>query len=178
MTQTLEKAIFAGGCFWCMVEPFEEREGILSVRSGYTAGHTENPTYEQVCSKQTGHTEAVEIIFDSSQVTYKELLDLYWQMTDPTDAMGQFEDRGDNYRPVIFYLNQSQKELAEQSKKELAQAAIFDAPIVTTIEEAQPFYPAEEYHQAFYRKNPERYAQSSKIRHDFLERTWQNKEKR
>lgn len=178
MTQTLEKAIFAGGCFWCMVEPFEEKEGILSVRSGYTAGHTENPTYEQVCSKQTGHTEAVEIIFDSSQVTYKELLDLYWQMTDPTDAMGQFEDRGDNYRPVIFYLNQSQKELAEQSKKELAQANIFDAPIVTTIEEAQPFYPAEEYHQAFYRKNPERYAQSSKIRHDFLERTWQNKEKR
>ncbi|WNZ89192.1 peptide-methionine (S)-S-oxide reductase MsrA [Streptococcus iniae] len=174
----MEKAIFAGGCFWCMVEPFEEKEGILSVRSGYTAGHTENPTYEQVCSKQTGHTEAVEIIFDSSQVTYKELLDLYWQMTDPTDAMGQFEDRGDNYRPVIFYLNQSQKELAEQSKKELAQATIFDAPIVTTIEEAQPFYPAEEYHQAFYRKNPERYAQSSKIRHDFLERTWQNKEKR
>lgn len=102
MTQTLEKAIFAGGCFWCMVEPFEEKEGILSVRSGYTAGHTENPTYEQVCSKQTGHTEAVEIIFDSSQVTYKELLDLYWQMTDPTDAMGQFEDRGDNYRPVIL----------------------------------------------------------------------------
>lgn len=178
MTDTLEKAIFAGGCFWCMVEPFEEMEGILSVRSGYTAGHTENPTYEEVCSKQTGHTEAVEIIFDSSKITYKELLDMYWQITDPTDAMGQFEDRGDNYRPVIFYLNQTQKELAEQSKKELDQAAIFDAPIVTTIEEAQPFYPAEEYHQAFYRKNPERYAQSSKIRHDFLERTWKKEEKR
>jgi len=97
-----ERAIFAGGCFWCMVQPFEEREGILSVISGYTGGNVENPTYEQVKKHLTGHTEAVEIIFDNSKITYQSLVELYWTLTDPTDAFGQFEDRGDNYRPVIF----------------------------------------------------------------------------
>lgn len=150
----MERAIFAGGCFWCMVQPFEEQDGILSVRSGYTGGHTENPTYEDVCGGRTGHTEAVEIIFDETKISYADLVELYWAQTDPTDAFGQFEDRGDNYRPVIFYEDDRQKAIAEQSKARLEASGRFDRPIVTRIEPAQPFYEAEEYHQAFYRKNP------------------------
>lgn len=168
----MERAIFAGGCFWCMVQPFEEQDGILSVRSGYTGGHTENPTYEDVCGGRTGHTEAVEIIFDETKISYADLVELYWAQTDPTDAFGQFEDRGDNYRPVIFYCDERQKEIAEKSKKALQASGQFDAPIVTSIGAAQPFYEAESYHQAFYRKNPQRYALSSQTRHAFLERKW------
>lgn len=168
----MERAIFAGGCFWCMVQPFEEQDGILSVRSGYTGGHTENPTYEDVCGGRTGHTEAVEIIFDEMKISYADLVELYWAQTDPTDAFGQFEDRGDNYRPVIFYEDDRQKAVAEQSKARLEASGRFDRPIVTRIEPAQPFYEAEEYHQAFYRKNPQRYALSSQTRHAFLERKW------
>ncbi|WP_203267309.1 peptide-methionine (S)-S-oxide reductase MsrA [Streptococcus uberis] len=168
----MERVIFAGGCFWCMVQPFEELDGIVSVCSGYTGGHVPNPSYEQVCSKTTGHTEAVEIIFDPQKIDYSDLVELYWQQTDPTDAFGQFEDRGDNYRPVIFYFDERQKEIAEQSRENLQLSGRFQDPIVTQIEEAQPFYLAEDYHQAFYRKNPERYAQSSKQRHDFLEENW------
>ncbi|MBM7642309.1 peptide-methionine (S)-S-oxide reductase MsrA [Streptococcus loxodontisalivarius] len=169
----MERAIFAGGCFWCMVQPFEERDGVLSVLSGYTAGHVPNPTYEEVCSKTTGHTEAVEIIFDSEKISYQDLLQIYWAQTDPTDAFGQFEDRGDNYRPVIFYSDDRQRKMAEQSKADLQASGRFDQPIVTQIEAAQPFYPAEDYHQAFYRTNPERYALSSARRHAFLEENWQ-----
>ena len=168
----MERAIFAGGCFWCMVQPFEEQDGILSVRSGYTGGHTENPTYEDVCGGRTGHTEAVEIIFDEMKISYADLVELYWAQTDPTDAFGQFEDRGDNYRPVIFYEDDRQKAIAEQSKARLEASGRFNRPIVTRIEPAQPFYEAEEYHQAFYRKNPQRYALSSQTRHAFLERKW------
>ncbi|MEY8700465.1 peptide-methionine (S)-S-oxide reductase MsrA [Streptococcus ferus] len=168
----MERAIFAGGCFWCMVQPFEEQDGILSVRSGYTGGHTENPTYEDVCGGRTGHTEAVEIIFDEMKISYADLVELYWAQTDPTDAFGQFEDRGDNYRPVIFYEDDRQKAIAGQSKARLEASGRFDRPIVTRIEPAQPFYEAEEYHQAFYRKNPQRYALSSQTRHAFLERKW------
>ena len=156
----MERAIFAGGCFWCMVQPFEELDGILSVRSGYTGGHVVNPSYEEVCSHTTGHTEAVEIIFDSSKISFAELVEIYWTQTDPTDAFGQFEDRGDNYRPVIFYFNDLQKKIAEQSKANLQASGRFDQPIVTRIEPAQPFYEAEEYHQAFYKKNPQRYEQN------------------
>ncbi|MGT2959737.1 peptide-methionine (S)-S-oxide reductase MsrA [Streptococcus caballi] len=169
----MERAIFAGGCFWCMVQPFEELDGILSVRSGYTGGHVVNPSYEEVCSHTTGHTEAVEIIFDSSKISFAELVEIYWTQTDPTDALGQFEDRGDNYRPVIFYFNDLQKKIAEQSKANLQASGRFDQPIVTRIEPAQPFYEAEEYHQAFYKKNPQRYEQSSAIRHSFLKEKWQ-----
>lgn len=167
-----ERAIFAGGCFWCMVQPFEEQNGIISVLSGYTGGTTANPTYEDVLTHKTGHTEAVEIIFDNDVIDYKDLVELYWQQTDPTDAFGQFQDRGDNYRPVIFYEDERQKEIAEESKKELQESGRFDKPIVTTIEPAQTFYPAEEYHQAFYKKDPLRYALSSGLRHDFLEKKW------
>lgn len=168
----MERAIFAGGCFWCMVQPFEEMDGVLSVLSGYTAGHVEHPTYEQVCSGTTGHTEAVEIIFDPAKISYADLVELYWAQTDPTDAFGQFEDRGDNYRPVIFYETEEQRQVAQASKDALQASGRFAQPIVTTIEPAQPFYPAEDYHQAFYKKKPERYALSSQRRHDFLERNW------
>lgn len=147
-----ERAIFAGGCFWCMVQPFEEREGILSVISGYTGGNVENPTYEQVKKHLTGHTEAVEIIFDNSKITYQSLVELYWTLTDPTDAFGQFEDRGDNYRPVIFVENEEQEKIAKESKAQLQASGNFDSPIVTSIEAVQKFWPAEDYHQGFYKK--------------------------
>lgn len=168
----LERAIFAGGCFWCMVEPFETMEGVESVLSGYTGGHTENPTYETVCMGGSGHTEAVEIIFDPSKISYETLLEIYWQQTDPTDAFGQFQDRGESYRPVIFYLNETQQTLAEKSKEALAHSGIYRDPIVVTIEPAKPFYPAEEYHQAFYKKDPARYALSSGLRKAFLKSIW------
>lgn len=147
----MERAIFAGGCFWCMVQPFEEQEGILSVRSGYTGGHVPNPTYEEVCRKTTGHTEAVEIIFDPEIISFADLVEIYWAQTDPTDAFGQFEDRGDNYRPVIYYFDERQKKIAEQSKANLQASGRFDRPIVTKIEPAETFYEAEAYHQGFYR---------------------------
>ncbi|WP_125766370.1 peptide-methionine (S)-S-oxide reductase MsrA [Lapidilactobacillus wuchangensis] len=149
-----ESAIFAGGCFWCMVHPFDQYPGIIKVTSGYTGGHVVNPTYEQVCSGTTGHTEAVQIEFDAEVISYPELLQIYWQVTDPTDAMGQFQDRGDNYRPVIFVANDEQRQQAEASRAALAASGRFKEPIVTKIESAQPFYPAEEYHQDFYRKDP------------------------
>lgn len=153
-----DTAIFAGGCFWCMVQPFDTLPGIKKVVSGYTGGHVVNPTYEEVCSGTTGHTEAVEITFDPEVFPYKKLVELYWQVADPTDATGQFQDRGDQYRPVIYYNSEEQKEPAEKSREDLANSGIFDKPIVTQIEPAAPFYPAEDYHQDFYKKNPERYA--------------------
>ncbi|GAX47887.1 peptide-methionine (S)-S-oxide reductase MsrA [Pseudolactococcus reticulitermitis] len=167
-----ERAIFAGGCFWCMVQPFEEMSGILSVLSGYTGGTTPNPTYEAVLTHKTGHTEAVEIIFDNAIVSYGELVALYWTLTDPTDAFGQFQDRGDNYRPVIFYDNGEQKRIATDSKAQLQASGRFDFPIVVAIEPSQTFWPAESYHQGFYKTNPTRYAQSAQMRHDFLARQW------
>lgn len=147
-----ETAILAGGCFWCMVKPFDEFPGIHSITSGYTGGHKENPTYEEVCSGTTGHTEAVKIEFDPKVISYKELLAIYWQQTDPTDAFGQFEDRGESYRPVIFYTTEEQKQIAEISKQELADSKKYTEEIVTTIEPASDFYSAEEYHQDFYKK--------------------------
>lgn len=173
MADNLDTAIFAGGCFWCMVHPFDTLPGIVSVVSGYTGGHVPNPTYEQVCSGTTGHAEAVEITYDPQVMPYEKLLDYYWQVTDPTDAFGQFQDRGDQYRPVIYYNSEKQKELAEQSKVKLAQSRRFRRPIVTKIEPAQPFYPAEEYHQDFYRKNPLRYAvEEAGGREEFIKKHW------
>ncbi|MGL4697237.1 peptide-methionine (S)-S-oxide reductase MsrA [Enterococcus larvae] len=169
-----EKAIFAGGCFWCMIQPFDQQPGILSVISGYTGGHVPNPTYEQVKSYSTGHTEAVEITFDPDIISYQALVEIYWQQTDPTDALGQFEDRGDNYRPVIFYQNEEQKSIAEKSKHTLESSGRFKEKIVTTIEPASTFYPAEEYHQDFYKKDPERYEDAHHIRGRFLKENWEN----
>ncbi len=134
-----DTAIFAGGCFWCMVKPFDTMPGIKQVISGYTGGHVANPTYEQVASHTTGHTEAVKIIFDPEVISYKQLVEIYWHQTNPTDAMGQFQDRGDDYRPVIFVKDDEQRKIAEASKQALADSEQFDAPIVTSIEDAKPF---------------------------------------
>lgn len=174
MTQT-DTAIFAGGCFWCMVQPFDAQPGIKSVVSGFTGGHTVNPTYMEVASHTTGHTEAVEITFDPSVISYAQLVEIYWRQTDPTDASGQFQDRGDSYRPVIFVNSSEQRQIAEDSKAALIASGRFDAPIVTRIEDAQSFYPAEEEHQGFYRKNPLRYEiEEMGGRQAFIQQKWQS----
>ncbi|AST83450.1 peptide-methionine (S)-S-oxide reductase MsrA [Latilactobacillus sakei] len=167
-----ETAIFAGGCFWCMVHPFDQQPGIIKVVSGYTGGHVANPTYEQVCSHTTGHTEAVEITFDPAVISYAELVEIYWRQTDPTDAMGQFQDRGDSYRPVIFVNSDQQRVIAEASKEKLIASGRFNEPIVTQIEAAKPFYPAEEYHQDFYKKEPWRAELGEVKRKAFIQAKW------
>ncbi|EEJ71807.1 peptide-methionine (S)-S-oxide reductase MsrA [Lactobacillus ultunensis] len=168
-----DTAIFAGGCFWCMVKPFDTLPGVEKVTSGYTGGDIANPTYEEVCSGTTGHTEAVKITFKPNLMSYKQLLQYYWQVTDPTDEMGQFQDRGDQYRPVIYYNSPEQKATAEKSKQELAESGRFNKPIVTAIEPASTFYPAEDYHQDFYKKNPLRYAiEEAGGRALFIKRHW------
>lgn len=174
MSHNFKTAVFAGGCFWCMVKPFDSLDGIEQVLSGYTGGHVENPTYEEVCSGTTGHTEAVEITYDPSKMSYEELVNIYWQQTDPTDASGQFADRGDSYRPVIFYENAEEKAIAEQSKHELDASGRFTKPIVVSIEEKETFYPAEDYHQDFYKKNNAHYTHYRKGsgRDDFLDEHW------
>lgn len=150
-------ATFAGGCFWCMIPPFKELDGVSEVIAGYTGGRTENPTYEQVCSGNTGHYEAVFIKYDPEKIDYRKLLDVFWSQIDPTDPKGQFFDRGSQYYTAIFYHDEEQRKLAEASKKELESEGVFDDPIATRIIEAQVFYPAEEYHQDYHLKNPEHY---------------------
>jgi len=152
------KATFAGGCFWCMETAFEGLPGVKSVISGYTGGPERNPSYEQVSSKTTGHAEAVQITYDPRQVSYAQLLDLFWHNVDPTDAGGQFCDRGPEYRSEIFYHDAAQKRLAEESKRRLETTPQrFKKPIVTKIVALTEFWPAEEYHQDFYKKDPVRY---------------------
>lgn len=163
-----DSAVFAGGCFWCMVEPFETRDGIISVLSGYTGGHMDHPTYDQVSGQYTGHVEAVEIIFDTRIIQYADLVELYWQLTDPTDAFGQFQDRGSQYRPIIFVKNEEQRQIAEKSKQRLAESGKYNRPIVTSIEPAGVFWPAENYHQQFYKKNSKRYNRIERSRQQFL----------
>ncbi|OEG18625.1 peptide methionine sulfoxide reductase msrA [Enterococcus quebecensis] len=155
-----------------MIQPFDTQPGIVSVTSGYTGGHVPNPTYEQVLSHTTGHTEAVKIEFDPTLMPYEKLVEIYWQQTDPTDALGQFEDRGDNYRPVIFYTSEEQKRTAEKSREALQKSGRFTEPIVTTIEPAATFYEAEDYHQDFYKKDPERYKESHTNRANFIKENW------
>lgn len=150
-------ATFAGGCFWCMVKPFDRYEGVLSVVSGYTGGDVANPTYEQVCTNTTGHREAVQITYDDEIITYGELLNIFWRQIDPTDPGGQFYDRGESYRTAIYTHTPEQQRLAEQSKKALEQSGRFDKPIATDIIPAKTFYPAEEGHQDYYLKNPAHY---------------------
>lgn len=152
-----EVATFAGGCFWCMVAPFQQLDGVIKVESGYTGGHKENPTYEEVCSGRTGHCEAVQITFDPSVINYKQLLDTYWRQIDPTDPGGQFADRGSSYQSAIFYHNEEQRKAAEKSKAELDKSGIFPGHIVTPILPASTFYAAEEYHQDYHQKNPAHY---------------------
>ena len=152
-----EKATFAGGCFWCMEPPFDEMPGVISTTSGYTGGRTKNPTYEQVSSGGTGHTEAVEVVYDPSKITYARLLDVFWKNIDPITPNRQFCDIGTQYRSGIYYHNEEQKRLAEASKKVLESSGRFQQPIVTEIAAASPFYRAEEYHQDYYKKNPLRF---------------------
>ncbi|MDR7204717.1 peptide-methionine (S)-S-oxide reductase MsrA [Priestia megaterium] len=176
MTEQYEVATFAGGCFWCMVKPFDEQPGIIKVVSGYTGGHKENPTYKEVCSETTGHYEAVQITFDPEVFPYEKLLELYWPQIDPTDAGGQFADRGDSYRTAIFYHNEHQKTLAEESKQQLEASGRFSEPIATQILPAKPFYEAEEYHQGYYKKNKFRYAmyRRGSGRDRFIKENWKD----
>ncbi|MGA7104193.1 MAG: peptide-methionine (S)-S-oxide reductase MsrA [Candidatus Deferrimicrobiaceae bacterium] len=152
-----EVATFAGGCFWCMEAPFDKLPGVISVTSGYTGGKQKNPTYQQVSSGGTGHAEAVQIVFDPSKIGYGKLLDIYWRNTDPTVTDRQFCDKGSQYRPAIFYHGDEQRLLAQKSKEELEKTKPFKEPIRTEITPAGEFYPAEEYHQHYYKKNPIRY---------------------
>lgn len=149
-------AIFAGGCFWCEEQVFEKHDGIISVISGYTGGHIKNPTYEQVSDGGTGHLEGVKVIFDPSKITYEKLLDLFWHNVDPFDPLGQFCDKGSSYKAVIFYSDDTQKKLADESKKKWEEH--FKKPIVTEIRQTTEFYPAEDYHQDYATKNPLRYS--------------------
>jgi peptide-methionine (S)-S-oxide reductase len=152
-----ETAILAGGCFWCLEADFEKLDGVVDVVSGYTGGHVENPTYKQVSAGGTGHAESVEIKFDPKVVSYRKLLRVYWHSVDPTVKDRQFCDVGSQYRTAIFYHDERQKRLAEESKAEIERTKPFKAPIVTEIVKAGRFWPAEEYHQDYYKKNSLRY---------------------
>ncbi len=172
----MQKATFAGGCFWCMVTPFEQLPGIQGIVSGYTGGEGVNPSYEEVKSGSTGHIEVVQITFDPDIFPYERLLELYWQQIDPTDAGGQFHDRGSQYVTAIFYHNERQKELAEESKRQLEMSGRFTKPIVTNILSASPFYAAEGYHQDYHKKNPNEYKldREKSGRDEFIEMNWRN----
>jgi peptide methionine sulfoxide reductase msrA/msrB len=169
-----ETATFAGGCFWCMESDFKKLDGVVRVISGYTGGNTINPTYEQVSSGSTGHVEAVQVIYDPTQITYAFLVDWFWRHIDPTDARGQFADRGEQYGSAIFYHDKGQQEIALASKKALENSDIFDQPIVTEIRLLETFYPAETFHQNYHIKNRAGYAlyREGSGRNAFLQATW------
>lgn len=153
----MEKATFAGGCFWCMEAPFEDLDGVEEVISGYTGGGEEDPSYEEVSSGRTGHYEAVQISYDPSRISYTELLEVFWRQIDPTDPAGQFADRGPQYRTAIFYHDDEQKTLAEDSRDKIGKFGFFDRPVITPILKATRFYKAEDYHQDYYRTCPLEY---------------------
>ncbi|MFQ5345424.1 MAG: peptide-methionine (S)-S-oxide reductase MsrA [Mariprofundus sp.] len=157
MADETETATFAGGCFWCMEHPFDALPGVISTTPGYTGGHQKHPTYQQVSAGTTGHTEAIQVIFDPKRISYEELLQVYWRNTDPTTPDRQFCDVGTQYRPAIFYHSEAQQQTAEASKQALIQNKPFNGDIVTEITRASEFWPAEEYHQNYYLKNPIRY---------------------
>jgi len=169
-----EEAILAGGCFWCIESALEHVPGVVEVMSGYTGGSEANPTYEEVSAKQTGHYEAVKVIFDPSRLSYDEVLDQFWRNIDPTDEGGQFSDRGSQYRTAIFYLNEGQKRIAYASKSKIEASGTYDKPIVTPILKAGSFYPAEDYHQDYHRKNPVQYKiyRLGSGRDQYLKRIW------
>ncbi len=170
-----ELATFAGGCFWCMEHPFDEIDGVIDVVAGFTGGHLENPSYIDVVSGKSGHAEAVQIVFDPAKVSYSTLVDHFWRQIDPTDAGGQFVDRGTQYRSAIFYHNDMQKKTAEEAKLKLNASGVLKKKVVTEITPAGVFYPAEEYHQDYYKKCPapyERYRRGSG-RDQFLKEVWE-----
>jgi len=169
-----ETATFAGGCFWCMQPPFDKLNGVVRTTVGFTGGTEKDPTYKQVSYGRTGHAESIEIVYDPGKVTYEELLDVYWMNIDPTDSGGQFVDRGKQYRPAIFYRSEAQKKAAEASKERLDKSGRFDKPIVVQIVEATEFYPAEDYHQKFYLKDPVTYKtyRAGSGRDQFIKEYW------
>jgi len=169
-----EKAILAGGCFWCIEAAFEKHDGVISAVSGYTGGDKVNPTYEEVSSGTTGHYESVEVTFDPNIISYDEILWIFWRQIDPTDAGGSFVDRGSQYRSAIFYMNSTQKAIAERQKADLEKSGRFSKPIVTKILPAGKFYEAEEYHQDYYKKNPIRYKiyRSGSGRDSYINKVW------
>ena len=169
-----DTATFAGGCFWCIESDFKKHAGVQKAVSGYTGGHKENPTYEEVCSGLSGHVEAVQIEFDPDQISYEDLLGIFWQHVDPTDPDGQFVDRGSQYRTAIFFHSEDQRALAETSKQTLDQSGRFSKPIATDILPVQKFYPAEPYHQSYYKTNPIRYKyyRENSGRDQFLQQVW------
>jgi len=171
---TLQTAIFAGGCFWCMEPPFDELEGVVETVVGYTGGKAETATYEQVSAGGTRHVEAVRVRYDPRRTTYEQLLDIFWRSIDPTDGSGQFADRGSQYQPGIYYLDEEQRRLAEESKKRLQSSGRFEQSIAVPILPARALYPAEGYHQDYYRKDPARYYRyrSGSGRAGFLDKTW------
>lgn len=167
-------AVFAGGCFWCMQPPFDATPGVVDTRVGYCGGKERRPTYEQVSTGRTGHTESIKVIYDPTRVSYAQLLDVFWRSMDPTDAGGQFADRGRQYRPAIFYLDDAQRKTALASRDKLAKSRRFKKPIVVEISPATAFWDGEAYHQRFYKKNPTRYYsyRRGSGRTGFLQRVW------
>jgi peptide methionine sulfoxide reductase msrA/msrB len=174
MVEHARSAVFAGGCFWCTESDFEKVDGVIEAVSGYTGGRIENPTYKQVSAGGSGHVEAIKVTYDPDKVSYSQLLDVFWRHVDPTDAGGQFVDRGDQYRSVIFYADEEERQAAESSKKTLDASGRFDRPVVTDILPLGAFYEAEDYHQDYYKKNTLRYKwyRSGSGRDRFLENTW------
>ena len=172
-----EKATFAGGCFWCMEHAFENIDGVIKVISGYTGGHIEDPTYEEVCTGRTGHVEAAQILYNPDRVNYQNLLDVYWMQVDPTDEGGQFVDRGPQYKTAIYYYNDEQRRLAEISKQNLNKFGRYEDPIVTEIVKFSKFYEAEEYHQNYCKKNPLKYKyyRDKSGRDQYLKKIWTDK---
>lgn len=174
MEDRYQVATLAGGCFWCMQPPFDQLKGVISTEVGYTGGHLKNPTYEMISRGNTGHYEAMRLVYDPAVVSYEKLLETFWHNTDPTQADGQFADRGSQYYTAIFYHDEHQKALAEGSREALEKSGKFDTPIVTKILKAEIFYPAENYHQDYYQKNSEHYKRYKRGsgREGFIERTW------
>ena len=170
----IKTAVFAGGCFWCMVSPFDVLDGIKEVKSGYMGGHLDNPKYEDVKTQTSGHYEVVRILYDPSVISYEKLLDAFWRQIDPTDDEGQFQDRGPSYRTAIFYTTEEQRLAAEKSKKELDESGRFPDPVITPILPAATFYDAEDYHQDFYKKSPKEYKldRTKSGRDEFIKKYW------
>lgn len=173
-SQFRKTAVFAGGCFWCMEAPFEKLKGVVSVESGYTGGRTPNPTYNQVLTGKTGHVEAMRVTYDSRVLTYNDMLEVFWRNIDPTDSRGQFADKGSQYLTAIFVADNKERFLAEQSKKKLTASKRFGRPVVTPIRTATTFYPAELYHQDYYKKNPQKYSsyRYGSGRQTFIDQVW------
>lgn len=173
-SENTRSVVFAGGCFWCTEADFEKVDGVVEAISGYTGGQLENPTYKQVSRGGSGHLEAIKVIYDPQKINFNTLLDIFWRKVNPTDGGGQFVDRGDQYRSAIFYADENERRMAEASKEKLAASGIFDKPIATEILPLGVFYPAEDYHQDYYKKNPVRYKwyRSGSGRDQFLKKVW------